>query len=201
VSVPVEAVVAPPTGVVAQMPGERAIAVAWTPPVAQPNAAPLTYNVYRPDAITAPLNPSPLTAVKFETEAGELGKERCFVVRAIQTVQNVTIESDVSAPACLTPADTFAPTAPKGLRAVAEEGGVNLVWEPNTETDIGGYLVLRGDTPETLQPLMQKPIIESTYRDTSATPGVRYVYAIAALDKTTPPNRSAASAPEAVTAR
>ena len=201
VSVPVEAVVAPPSGVVAQMPGERAIAVEWTPPVAQADAAPLTYNVYRPDAISTPLNPSPLPAAKFETEAGELGKERCFVVRAIQTVQNVTIESDVSAPACLTPADTFAPAAPKGLRAVAEEGGVNLVWEPNTESDIGGYLVLRGDTPETLQPLMQKPIIESTYRDTSATPGVRYVYAIAALDKTTPPNRSAASAPEGVTAR
>ena len=101
----------------------------------------------------------------------------------------------------MTPVDKFAPATPTGLRAVPEEGGVNLVWEPNTETDIGGYLVLRGETPESLQPLIQKPIVESTYRDTSAAPGVRYVYAIVALDKATPANRSQPSTPEAVTAR
>jgi hypothetical protein len=201
VSVPLDAIVAPPTAVVAQMPNERTVALEWTPPVAEPGASPLAYNVYRPDGTAPPLNPSPLTEVKFETAAGEFGKEQCFVLRTIQTVQNVTIESAASAPACLTPRDTFAPAAPAGLRAVAEEGGVNLVWEPNAETDLAGYFVLRGESPETLQPLMAKPIVESTYRDTSATPGTRYVYAIVAVDRAAPPNRSAASAPEAVTAR
>lgn len=201
VSVPLDAIVAPPTAVVAQMPSERAVALEWTPPVAEAGAPPLAYNVYRPDGTATPLNPSPLTDAKFETPAGEFGKEQCFVLRTIQTVQNVTIESDASAPACLTPRDTFAPAAPAGLRAVAEEGGVNLVWEPNAETDLAGYFVLRGESPETLQPLMAKPIVESTYRDTSAAPGTRYVYAIVAVDGAAPPNRSAASAPEAVTAR
>ena len=139
--------------------------------------------------------------MKFEVPA-EYGKEQCFVVRTIQTIQNVTVESEASAPACLTPVDKFPPAPPKGVRGVAEDGAVSLVWDPNTEADLGGYVVLRGETPsETLQPLMAQPIKDANYRDATVKPGVRYTYAVVAVDTATPRNASAQSGTESVTAR
>jgi hypothetical protein len=41
--------------------------------------------------------------------------------------------------------------------------------------------------------LTREPIKETTYRDTTARRGVRYVYAVVAVDRSTPPNRSAES--------
>ena len=84
---------------------------------------------------------------------------------------------------CTTPVDKFPPAAPKGLSAVAGTGVISLIWDANTEQDLAGYLVLRGEAPgDTLQPLMPAPIRETTFRDTTAKPGVRYVYAIVAVD-------------------
>jgi hypothetical protein len=62
--------------------------------------------------------------------------------------------------------------------------------------------VLRGEVPgETLQPLTPAPIRDTTFRDTTAKPGVRYVYAIVAVDSATPPNTSAQSTRVEETAR
>ena len=94
------------------------------------------------------------------------------------------IESDPSGPICITPKDTFPPAPPKGLAAVASTGVINLIWDANTEADLAGYVVLRGEAPgATLQPLMRDPIKETRYTDRTAKPNVRYVYAIVAVDK------------------
>jgi hypothetical protein len=200
VNVPLISPAGAPTAVVAQMPTEKGIVVEWTPPVAEAGGSPLAYNVYRGSA--APLNQAPVSDAKFDFPGVEYGKEVCFTVRTVQTIQSVTIESDASPPACLTPTDKFPPAAPKGLRAVAEDGAVSLVWETNAEPDLAGYLVLRGDVENgPLQPLTPQPIKDAIYRDATAKAGVRYFYAVVAVDTATPPNRSAASAQEAVTAR
>ena len=163
---------------------------------------PLAFNVYRREDDAAPLNPSPLPDVKFEIGGVEYGKEQCFVVRTVQAIDKVTLESAPSAPACLTPLDKFPPAAPTGLRAVAEDGAVSLVWDRSSESDLGGYLVLRGEAPgDTLQPLTPEPVKDASYRDTTVTPGVRYVFAVVAVDTATPRNSSAPSAREEVTAR
>ena len=63
-------------------------------------------------------------------------------------------------------------------------------------------MVLRGETPgETLQPLMAQPIQDANYRDMTVKPGVRYTYAVVAVDTATPRNTSQQSGPESVTAR
>ena len=60
--------------------------------------------------------------------------------------------------------------------------------------DLAGYVVLRGEAAGgELLPLFEAPLRESTYRDTAAKPGVRYAYAVVAVDKATPPNRSSLS--------
>jgi predicted small lipoprotein YifL len=202
VVVPLVGAVAPPSAVVAQMPTEKAVVVDWTPPVAEAGMPPLAFNVYRREDTTTVLNPSPLAEPKFEIGSVEYGKEQCFVVRTVQALQNVTLESPTSAPACLTPLDKFPPSAPKGLRTVAEDGAVSLVWDQNAEADLDGYLVLRGEVPgDTLQPLTPQPITDASYRDATVKPGVRYVYVVVAVDNAAPRNQSPPSAREEVTAR
>ena len=146
-----------------------------------------------------PLNPTPLTTPSYERAGAPAGSEQCFTVR---TVLGGILESDPAGPVCITVRDTFPPKAPQGLSAVAGTGMINLIWDANTERDLAGYLVLRGEAPgDTLQPLTPAPIQETTYRDATVKPGVRYVYVVVAVDRATPPNRSAPSNKVEETAR
>jgi hypothetical protein len=200
--VPIIDPIGAPTAVAVQMPTEKGVVVDWTPPVAEPGTPALAFNVYRTDAPGPALNPSPVAEAKFEIGGVELGKEQCFVVRTVQTFGNVTVESVPSAPACITPVDKFPPAAPQGLRAVAEDGAVSLVWDRNSEADLGGYIVLRGEVPgEPATVLTPEPIADANYRDTTVKPGVRYVYVIVAVDTASPRNQSGPSPREEVTAR
>jgi hypothetical protein len=155
------------------------------------------YNVYevaRPVAgaeepaaaepVPMPLNRSPLTETRFEDARVEFGVERCFLVRTRETLGTLAIESAGSPVVCVAPVDTFAPMPPRNLIGVATDGAVNLLWDPNTESDLAGYLVLRGEAPgEKLQALTAAPIAETTYRDTTVQSGVAYVYVVVAVDK------------------
>ena len=185
---------------------ETSVTVTWQPPASTSDEAPgVLYNVYAVPAagsapvgvpVTAPvpLNATPLDVTTFAHDGAAPGKEQCFVVRSVATVGTALIESDPSDPICLTPGDTFPPAAPKNLQAVGSAGVINLIWDANTEGDVAGYLVLRGEAPgDTLQPLAPEPIKETRYQDRSIKPGVTYIYAIVAVDRATPPNRSAAS--------
>ena len=193
---------------------ETSVTVSWQPPASTSDEVPgVSYNVYAVPAagsvpsgvpVTAPvpLNEKPLETTTFARDGAEAGKEQCFVVRSVATVGTALIESDPSSPICVTPRDTFPPAAPKTLQAVGSAGVVNLIWDANKETDLAGYLVLRGEAPgDRLQPLTPEPIRETRYQDRSVKPGVTYVYAIVAVDGATPPNRSAESKRVQETAR
>lgn len=142
-----------------------------------------------------PLTQGLVTGSSSEVPLVAFGIRRCFALRAVETIAGESVESDLAPPACETPADTFAPAAPTGLEAVAGPDSINLIWNPNAEKDLGGYLVLRASaTGETLRPVTPAPIHETTYRDADVRAGVRYVYVVVAVDTATPPNRSAESA-------
>ncbi|MEZ5289340.1 MAG: hypothetical protein R2712_31980, partial [Vicinamibacterales bacterium] len=126
--------------------------------------------------------------------AVRFGERRCFVVRAVDTIAGQAVLGAASEPGCVTPTDTFPPAPPRQLAAIAGIGVINLIWEPNTEADLAGYLVLRGAAPgDTLQAITPAPIRETTYRDQAVEPGVRYIYAVVAVDNATPPNLSGQS--------
>jgi hypothetical protein len=181
---------------------QEAVSLAWAPsaPVEDVYASAVAYNVYEVEdpgatgttgGTTPPVNPVPLTTPAFTDARIEFGIRRCYVVRSVRMVWSMSIESAASPPVCLTPVDTFPPAAPRSLAAVTSENAVSLIWEPNTDKDLAGYLVLRGEAPgEKLAPVTPDPVKETTYRDTTVKPGVSYVYAVVAVDTATPPNRS-----------
>jgi len=167
---------------------------------------PTRYNVYREGA-TAPLEPINLAPIDTLTLSDRLplldGRERCYVVRAVRGNGQNAVEGDPSARACVTPTDNFAPAAPAGLSTASGDGAINLIWEPNTEPDLAGYLVLRGEPGDaTLTPLTDTVLTEARWTDRTVRPGVRYVYAVQAIDTRLPrPNVSAESARVEETAR
>jgi hypothetical protein len=153
-------------------------------------------------ATLKPLNAEPLADSLFTVPLTAFGVARCFSVRAMERSAAQTLESELAAPLCATPVDTFPPAVPAGLAAVAEPGAISLIWNANDESDLAGYLVLRGEAGDaTLRAVTPEPIRETTWRDTDVKPGVRYAYAIVAADTASIPNRSAPSARVEETAR
>jgi len=160
------------------------------------------YNVYRGDDLLQPVNPALLKEPSFEDATAKLGQEQCYRVRSISSAEPAVLEGETSPPQCLTPRDQFPPAAPRGLAAVPTTGQISLIWDANTEKDLAGYIVLRGEGPDgALAAITPTPIKETSYRDTTVKPGTRYVYAIVAVDTATPSNTSAQSARVEETAR
>ena len=201
VTIPLVTVPNPPAAV-AVKPTERNYVLDWVTAVAEAGQPAIAFNVYFRGLEDAPLNASPIAETRFEHGPVKPGEEQCFVVSSVQVVRNVPLESEPSAPACSTWTDIYPPAAPKGLEAVAADDGISLSWDANTEPDVAGYLILRAEAPgDTLQPLVREPIRQTNYRDTAVQSGVRYVYAIVALDKASPANTSQPSERQEITAR
>jgi fibronectin type 3 domain-containing protein len=101
------------------------------------------------------------------------------------------------------PIDDFAPEPPTRLSADSSDGAITLTWEPNAEPDVAGYLVLRGEAGDaTLTPVTDTVVTEARFTDRTVQPGVRYVYAVRAIDTRLPrPNVSDESARVEATAR
>jgi hypothetical protein len=144
--------------------------------------------------VPTPLTPLPLAVTEHVIKGVTFGVERCFVVRPVERIAGAVVMGQASPKTCVTPADTFPPAAPRSLAAIAGEGMISLIWEPNAESDLAGYLVLRGDAPgDTLRAITPEPVAATTYRDTTVRQGTRYVYAVVAVDRATPQNVSARS--------
>jgi hypothetical protein len=187
-----------------------------------PPQGPTRYNVYREiaplegtegakppadgePAAAPPVNPAPLDTLTFvDPLTGLDGRRRCYVVRSVrgdgaQAVEGVPSEP----PVCVVPVDDFPPEPPMRLSTMSSEGAIMLMWEPNAEPDIAGYLVLRGEAGDaTLTPVTDTVVTEARFADRTVRPGVRYVYAVQAIDSRLPrPNVSAESARVEETAR
>jgi hypothetical protein len=171
-----------------------------------PPPPPTEYNVYDatdPQSLVK-LTATPVTDAKYADTRIAWGAKRCYTVRATVRVASATIESDAGPPECTTLVDTFAPAAPSGLAAIASAGAINLIWEPNAESDLAGYIVLRGTPqegakePVPLEPITPSPITETHFTDNVAA-GIAHVYAVQAVDRAA--NKSTASARVTETAR
>jgi predicted small lipoprotein YifL len=146
----------------------------------------VAYNVYEVSEGTPPtltrLTGTPVKEAQLSDDRLAWGERRCYAVRALVTVEDTSIEGRESPAYCVMFSDTFAPAAPTGLQAVPSEGAISLIWDANPERDIRGYIVLRGPvSAETLEPLGKEPIADTSFQD-HAPAGVRFAYAVRAVD-------------------
>jgi hypothetical protein len=193
VSVPLQLPPAPPPPI-AIVYDEKKIVITWKPVEASVAGEPVLpsqsfgplfpevlYNLY--DAATGQmLNDKPIRENGYEDMRMTWGTNRCYLVRAVEFVAKLPIESEPTGPVCEMLVDRFPPAAPKGVTAVATEGAINLIWEPNTEADLAGYFVLRGIGDEPLQQITPEPVTEASFFD-NVQRNLRFTYAVQAVDK------------------
>ena len=146
----------------------------------------IAYNVYEVSDTVPPvltqLTTKPVREARLSDPRIVWGQRRCYAVRTFVTVEDVSLEGDESLPQCVTLTDTFPPAAPQGLQAVPSEGAISLIWDANTESDVRGYIVLRGPaSAEKLEPLTTEPIQDTSFQDRTQA-GVRFAYAVQAVD-------------------
>jgi hypothetical protein len=129
------------------------------------------------------LTTAPVGELRFDDARMAWGNTRCYTIRTVETLGALTLESDAPPPTCTTLTDTFPPAAPRDLKAVATQQAITLIWEPNNEKDLQGYIVLRAAAgSDTFERLTPEPIQASSYDD-KAPSGAHFVYVVQAVDK------------------
>ena len=112
------------------------------------------------------------------------------VARFTTSGKTFELSGTLSAPVDADVKDIFPPAVPTGLVAVAtlgengSEAAIDLSWQPDSETDIAGYIVYRR---EGNQPWVRispaEPVIGPAFHDSKVQPGHTYRYAITAVDQ------------------
>ncbi len=203
---------------------ESAIELSWPAPARTSGGDPLSavsgFRIYRgeldpssADAAVSDLSQAkwrsplsllaPATMNRFRDTEFTFGSTYLYVVRSILLAQGNTLESSDSAPAVVTPKDTFPPAAPQGVVAVFVAVGappvpqVDLSWSLNVETDLAGYRLYRSEEEGTRGRLLTPALLPSpAFRDISVVPSHRYWYTVTAVDRAG--NESVSSAPAAI---
>jgi hypothetical protein len=203
---------------------EAAIELSWAAPNRTSGGDPLSgfsgYRIYRgeldPSSVEAASADlvkakwkSPLTLLAASDETSyrdtlfDFGKTYVYMVRSVVLVGGNPLESSDSAPAIVSPRDTFPPAAPQNLVAAVLAGPTpgsvvaDLSWSINLETDLAGYRVYRSEQQDTRgASITPELLLAPAYRDTSVEPGHRYWYSVTAVDRAG--NESEASAAVAV---
>jgi hypothetical protein len=117
----------------------------------------------------------------FDDKSAEYDKPYKYQVQAFVKTGERLAESEPSAVAEITPVDTFAPSAPTGLNALAGVGSIELAWDRSTDPGLLGYHVYRaadGDF-QRVGELTEAP----AFSDKAIQTGVNYRYAVTAVDQ------------------
>ena len=178
--VPLE-VPAPPANVAATT-NLEGVTLTWQ----APSTAKL-FNVYRiaaneaPNELAPPINTAPVQGPSY-TDVPPYGSYT-YRVTAVASAGPPRIESEPSAPAITTFKDLQPPSAPASLTALVEVKDVRLIWDPVDVADLWGYFVYRYQGKYKIKFQTGAPIPSTHFSDASADPGIEYVYAVTAVDK------------------
>ena len=101
-------------------------------------------------------------------------------------VNVTTVEGDDSPPQKVFTKDVYAPAVPTGLQAVYSGTGpapfVDLLWTPDSDADLAGYNVYRGEATGPLVRINPELVKTPAYRDLNVVAGKTYRYSVSAVD-------------------
>jgi hypothetical protein len=105
-----------------------------------------------------------------------------YSVQSLMTADGARAESAPSDPVSIVPVDRFPPAVPAGLTSLAGPSSIELSWDPNSEADFAGYFVYRAASGGASERLAG-PISAPSFTDKGVRPGVKYGYAVSAMDQ------------------
>lgn len=175
---------------------EKAIELRWGPPLATTSGTPLEaiagYQVYRSETgeegSYALRGAAP--AALYEDSDFRFGVRYFYRIRTLAQFGVDTVESESSVTAEVEARDLFPPPVPQNLIVIAGPERVDLTWDASDAPDLAGYFVYRSEQPAgsdtrlnvVHQRLNAQPLRVQSYADTTARAGVRYYYAVTAVD-------------------
>ncbi|MDE3171324.1 MAG: fibronectin type III domain-containing protein [Acidobacteriota bacterium] len=152
-----------------------------------------------PPALKTPLVKIGESASPGFRDAGiELGKTYVYSVRSVFDYSGTTIESSDSNFVMVAPRAALPPAAPMGIIGVLVPAAANTVahvdlsWDVSQEANVAGYRVYRSEQAGVQGTLLTpQQLLTPAFRDMNVTPGHRYFYTVAAVDRSG--NESASS--------
>lgn len=170
----------PPTKIAASVKPEG-VTLSWDAPDVK------LFNVYRTgdkeatNELALPINAAPVQAATY-TDVPPYGTYS-YRITALASAGPPRIESDPSASTIVTYKDLLPPAAPASLTALVEVQVVRLIWDPVDVPDLWGYNVYRYQGKAKIKFQTGAPIPSTHFGDSSPQPGIEYVYAVTAVDK------------------
>ncbi len=154
------------------------------------------YNLFRSSDKEPPfvVNPSLVKEIEYKDTDFAFGQTYRYFIRAVTSEGPPLLESDDSEVVEVLARDTFPPSSPSGLAAIAGTDYIALSWEASKEADVAGYKVWRQEAGRTEFVLIASlGPADHSFADSAVEKNKRYDYAITALDSAG--NESQRSAP------
>lgn len=216
VQVPAAPTMPPPADFQAQVTAEG-VRLSWKA-IAPPQVADLKYlyRVYRrpsgtnADAVVGEVAVTDESAPSFLDSGFEWEKTydyRLTVVTVVAADKGIEqqVEGDDSPSVTVVAHDIFPPATPAGLQAVfsgpGQEPFIDLIWAPDTESDLAGYNVYRHEQDGEAVKLNSDVVKSPAFRDSAVLAGHQYFYSVSAVDVRANESARSDEASETVPAR
>ena len=197
VQVPAAPTLEPPADFQAELTAEG-VRLSWKPITPPVNAAGLhyLYRVYRREEGASADTVAGEVPLTDETSPSLLDRGfawektynyRLTVVTAIaQGSTEQQVEGDDTPAITVVAHDVFPPATPAGVQAVFSGPGqkpfIDLIWAPDTESDLAGYNVYRHEQDSQPVKLNLEAVKAPTFRDAEVAAGHQYSYSVSAVD-------------------
>ena len=170
---------------------EKYVEILWEAPSTNLDGSPIEdgamFNVYRsedPQALSwQRLNLTPVVGNSLKDETMELGKTYFYKVRTLAPPSAGGIESRDSDSIEVSNKDTYPPSPPSEVTAISSGETISLVWLPNTEPDLAGYIVYRSGPEKKFERISDTLVTKASYIDSSVVKSQTFFYRIKAVDQ------------------
>jgi hypothetical protein len=181
---------------VAVKPGDGQVLLEWQPVTSfydgSALAMPMKYQVLRSvDGSSYEKLGEPVETVEYLDRQVSNGVKYFYTIQSMMVLQDELVSGGISNEVTAIPLDMTPPAAPTGVTVVQTDVGMKIFWDRVDAADLGGYRIYRRTADSNSFDLLgEVEPVYTIFTDSTANEGIRYYYAISAIDRTTPPNES-----------